>query len=232
MAFRPLDPNLLEELGRYGFPYPAADFETLSVDEYQCPECLSLDRDRLYAMYLREYLDSVGERDTELLEFAPSAVLRKVIDRRKSVNYRNADLYRSDVDDQVDLTDMSCYSNGQFDFVICSHVLEHVDDDGKALAELRRVLKPGGRAILMVPILEDPNVFDEDPGVTDEAERWRRFGQFDHVRLYSKDVFLRRLADAGFEIAQLGADHFGPEKFRRNGITQKSVLYVVTNPSS
>ena len=104
------------------------------------------------------------------------------------------------VDDKVDISNMWLYDNNQFDFFICSHVLEHVPDDHKALSELHRILKPGGTGILMVPIILGLEEIDEDPFETDESERWRRFGQHDHVRVYSKEGFLKRARDAGFFI--------------------------------
>ena len=109
----------------------------------------------------------------------------------------------------------------------CSHVLEHVPDDKKALCELYRILKPQGLGILMVPIILDLAEIDEEPTVIDETERWRRFGQNDHVRLYSKNGFIKRVKDAGFLIHQYGKDYFGEKLFEQNGITNQSILYVV-----
>jgi ubiquinone/menaquinone biosynthesis C-methylase UbiE len=106
-------------------------------------------------------------------------------------------------------------------------VLEHVEDDRKALAELFRILKPEGWGIIMVPINLAVSEIDEDPAVTDEAERWRRFGQFDHVRRYSKQGFLHRVQSAGFAVDQLGVDFFSKEVFHRSGISSTSVLYIV-----
>jgi SAM-dependent methyltransferase len=53
------------------------------------------------------------------------------------------------------MTDMG--SIGPFDAVYCSHALEHLypHDVPVALAEFRRVLKPGGAVVVFVPDLED-----------------------------------------------------------------------------
>ena len=68
---------------------------------------------------------------------------------------------------------------------------------------------------------------DEDLECVDEAERWRRFGQDDHLRLYSKRGFLERVREAGFKVHELGKDFFGEDLFERTGISGQSVLYVV-----
>jgi hypothetical protein len=79
----------------------------------------------------------------------------------------------------------------------------------------------------MVPIVLCVREIDEDPTVVDEGERWRRFGQFDHVRLYSKQGFIERVKAAGFLMHQLGQEFFGAKEFTRNGISAQSILYVV-----
>jgi ubiquinone/menaquinone biosynthesis C-methylase UbiE len=95
----------------------------------------------------------------------------------------------------VDVTDID-FPDASFDAIFCNHVLEHVPDDRLALREIRRVLRPGGWASLLVPDVDRP-VTDEDPTVTDPHERLRRFGQRDHVRRYGYD-YVDRLREAGF----------------------------------
>lgn len=60
----------------------------------------------------------------------------------------------------MDITDIQ-YSDQSFDVIYCSHVLEHIHDDMKAMAEFFRVLRNGGWAILLVPIRADRTF--EDP---------------------------------------------------------------------
>ena len=234
--FDPLPAVFVEEARRHGFKYEVEEAETCNAKNYMCPHCGAADRDRLYALYLRDYLAGVtSEGAVKLVDFAPSAPLSDFIRRLtarlpQDFSYRTADLFMEGADDRVDITDMRAYGDGSVDFFICSHVLEHVADDRKALGELRRILKPGGRGILVVPIVLTAEEIDEDPSVTDAAERWRRFGQDDHVRLYSKQGFLSRVREAGFAVEQLGREHFGADTFRRHGITDRSVLYVVEKP--
>ena len=86
----------------------------------------------------------------------------------------------------------------KYDVVICNHVLEHVNDVNKTFSEIKRILKPGGWAILLVPI--NPNVDTwEDPSITDPEERKRNFGQYDHVRQFGRD-YTQVLENAGFTV--------------------------------
>ena len=89
------------------------------------------------------------------------------------------------------------FSNDCFDALICNHVLEHVPDDHRAMAEMRRVLKPGGRALVTVPRGDGPS--KEDPSVTSPEERLRLYGDTEHVRYYGED-FRDRLLSCGFQV--------------------------------
>lgn len=228
IAFLPLPEFFRENQQKYGFPFADSDAETCNTTAYLCPSCEASDRDRLYALYLGDYLKSLN--NAELVDFGPSeplsAFIRRLI-KGRNIRYRTADLLTDNADDRVDITDLRSYEDDRFDSFICSHVLEHVPDDRKALRELYRILKPGGKAILMVPIIMSIDQIDEDASVTDEAERWRRFGQGDHIRLYSKRGFLERVREAGFSVDELGREFFGAELFDRAGISRQSVLYVV-----
>lgn len=231
--FDPLPAFYTDNLENYGFRFTADDAETCNNEGYSCPACVASDRDRLYALYIRNYLTGVeSDGVIEMVDFAPSTPLSLFIRKQtarsgQAVSYRTADMFMEGADDKIDITDMRAYNDNQFDFFICSHVLEHVTDDKKALRELYRILKPGGRGILMVPIILSIEEIDEDPSVVDEAERWRRFGQFDHLRLYSKAGFVERIKEAGLLVHQYGKEYFGVGSFTKHGITNQSVLYVV-----
>jgi len=226
--FLPIASHFLENRIKYGNPYTFEDAETINPSQYACPHCGAADRDRLYALYLSAFLDNVPNNQyLEALDIAPAQPLSQFVRKFSNVHYQTADKYMSGVDFIVDMTDMHIFASDSFDFFICSHVLEHVPDDKKALSELMRILKPGGFGILMVPIILKVTQIDEDPTVTDVAERWRRFGQGDHVRAYSKAGFIDRVKNAGFVMHQYGVDYFGHDTFIRCGISLKSVLYIV-----
>jgi SAM-dependent methyltransferase len=178
-------------------------FGVVQRPDAMCPNCHSLERHRQFKLLLdRMELLSPG---CSLLHFAPEPAITRLV-RPLCSEYVTADLMRDDVDlkldiEAIDLPDRS------FDCVICSHVLEHVND-GAALGELNRILKPGGVALLMVPIVEGWDTSYEDPTVTDERARLLHFGQKDHVRRYGRD-FRERVSRAGFELSEFavgGAD--------------------------
>jgi SAM-dependent methyltransferase len=231
--FDPLPPDAIT----HNFKYSTDQAEMCNAANYSCPRCGAADRERLYALYLKGYFSAVAGEcspsdSIKFVDFAPSVPLSSFIKRLIAnspcvFSYRTADLFRAGVDDRVDIMDLKVYKDESVDFFLCSHVLEHVPDDKRALSELYRILKRGGQGILVVPIVLAALEIDEDPSLTDTAERWRRFGQDDHLRLYSKEGFLMRVAQAGFTVRELGLQHFGEKTFRVQGITEQSILYVV-----
>jgi predicted SAM-dependent methyltransferase len=122
-----------------------------------------------------------------------------------NLNYVGVDLNdRPNIGIKLDTTAIPVHSN-TIDAIICIHVLEHVQDDRKAIGELFRVLKPGGWAIISVPIRLEQKTF-EDPTITTPEERERTFGETDHVRIYGYDL-LERLEGNGFQVQlDLGKD--------------------------
>ncbi|MCH2375645.1 MAG: class I SAM-dependent methyltransferase [Planctomycetes bacterium] len=231
--FLPLPDQALSLPKQHGWPYASTDAETFNATGYLCPFCNSADRHRLYALYVDRVLSERSLRSKmRVVDFGPPKPFRRFMERRirrlpYSVDYRTADLRMDDVDDRVDITQMPIYDDDSCELFICSHILEHVCDDRKALAELHRILAPEGRGVVLVPIILTIDEIDEDPSETDTSERYRRFGQDDHVRLYSKKGFLDRLREAGFSVHELGVDHFGTTTFDEQGISRQSVLYVV-----
>ena len=110
-----------------------------------------------------------------------------------------------------DIMDMKYVRDESYDIIICSHVFEHVKDDRKALSEFKRILKPNGRVVFLVPIALDFDGIDEEWGCS-EAENWIRFGQNDHCRRYGKDALVKRLEEQVI-VHQLGIDFFGKDIF-------------------
>lgn len=167
-----------------------------AMDNRLCPYCLSLERHRLIWLYLKQR-SNFFEAPLKVLHFAPEQPFLKRFKALKNLDYTTADLDSPIADLHLDVTNIDL-PDDQYDVVICNHVLEHVNDVNKAFSEIKRILKPGGWAILMVPINPDVDTW-EDPSITDPEERKRCFGQYDHVRQFGRD-YAQVLEKAGFTV--------------------------------
>ena len=145
----------------------------------------------------------------------------------KHLDYTTADLFSPLADLRFDVQNIPIEDN-TYDTILCNHVLEHVDDDRKAIREFQRILKPGGMAIMQVPLDPDYKVTDEDPTIKDPAERERRFRQYDHVRLYGQDYPVR-LKECGFKVTTFNAQEELPDGyFEKYALPKREMLYVCT----
>jgi SAM-dependent methyltransferase len=197
--------------------------------DLQCPHCGSLGRHRLTWLYVSRWTD-LGERRGRLLHVAPERGLMRRFRAVPQLDYLTADLDSALADLRLDIADIP-FANASVDAIICSHVLEHVEDDRKALHELFRVLRPGGWAILLAPVDAAIAVTIEDRTVTSAAERERLYGQYDHCRRYGLD-YPERLSEPGFIVsADRCADLLDAEIGQRYGIDAGETVYVCRKPA-
>ena len=184
-----------------------------------CPRCGSRDRHRALWLYLRDRMRIAAGPRLRLLHFAPENALERRI--RPLTDYVTADLEPGAAMHEADITRLP-FEDDSFDAVLCIHVLEHVDDDRAAVAELRRVLRPGGWAIVMVPVDLGRAATHEDPSITDPAARRREFWQEDHVRLYGRDLADRLGLEADPWVRGLG-----PDAHARHGLFPQEDMYLL-----
>ena len=164
------------------------------------PSTLSLERHRLMWLYLQNETGFFRDK-LKVLHMAPEQCFLGIFKKMDNLDYTTADLYSPIVDVKADILDLP-FEDNSFDVVFCNHVLEHIEDDHKAMKELYRVMKPGGFGIFQVPQeLERAKTY-ENPEITEPVERAEHFGQYDHVRVYGRDYF-DRLRAAGFRVEEL-----------------------------
>ncbi|HEX2942347.1 MAG TPA: methyltransferase domain-containing protein, partial [Rhodopila sp.] len=159
-----------------------------------------------------------------ILHFAPEKALRRAL--RGHPGYETADLRQAGVTHQVDITRLPM-ADGSYDVVIANHVLEHIDDDQQAMRELFRVLRPGGIALLTVPINPTRPDTYEDPRITDPVQRVAHFNAPDHRRFYGID-FTDRLKEAGFAVETFRMTQPDEVKF---SLLPMEWLYIATHPA-
>ena len=200
--FRPLI-KLYFKGNRFTDPIDGSSYRKFLPYGYQnlrqnalCPGTLSLERHRLLWLYLDRKTNFLTDA-IRVLHVAPEQVFYRKFKSFSHWDYTTTDLHSPLADVKADICALP-FEGNTYDFILCNHVLEHIPDDLKAMEELYRVLKPGGTAILQVPLEEDRENTFEDDSITDQQKRTRIFGQYDHVRIYGQDYY-KRLQEVGFE---------------------------------
>lgn len=181
-------------------------------EKERCPVCNSIDRLRFTIEVLKRYTD-IFTSECKVLEFAPIEASKRALSKNPKCSYTTGDIVPGRADKVLDITHID-YPDNSFDFVLCNHVLEHIEDESAAVKELIRITKDGGTIELSMPIDIDreETIEETDSDRTsykDEGEkkkaRLERFGQDDHVRLYGKDAAYR-LRKYGIDVKEITAD--------------------------
>jgi len=197
--------------GWFGFRFEPFGNRATHRGDARCPLCGSLERHRAAFLLLKDKLPQ-GQK---VLHAAPEPLMIPWL-VSLSYEYLNVDLHHPAMR-RMDLTDIDLPDRSKT-LIWCSHVLEHIPDDRKALSEFYRVLEPGGRLVLQVPI--GGNLTYENESVVSEADRLEKFLQEDHVRLYGMDL-KRRIEDTGFNCDVLSTASLPPAE---------QTLYAVKAP--
>lgn len=188
------------------------------------PSTLSLERHRLFWLYLKRETSFFTEKK-KVLHMAPEQCF---LSRFKKLNheYVTADLFSPIAEVKADLTNLP-FNNNSFDVIFCNHVLEHVEDDTKAMHELYRVMKKGGMGIFQIPQNLNLARTFEDATITSRRERTSIFGQYDHVRVYGRDYF-DKLEHVGFKVNRVDySKKISPDLFSKYRLMSGEILPVV-----
>jgi SAM-dependent methyltransferase len=188
------------------------------------PSTLSLERHRLLWIYLQNETEFF-KKPLKVLHMAPEQCFLSIFKKMSNLDYTTADLYSPIVDVKADILDLP-FEDDLFDVVFCNHVLEHIEDDARAMSELFRVMKPGGLGIFQIPQDIHLERTYEDASITSPEEKAKHFGQYDHVRIYGKDYF-DRLRKAGFKVEELDySANLPPELVKKYCLTKGEILPV------
>ncbi|MBO5275756.1 MAG: methyltransferase domain-containing protein [Alistipes sp.] len=202
-------------------------------DNALCPNCLALERHRtLWLWLLRESDIGRGAMALpRLLHVAPEVALMRKFSRiyaKQPADYVTADLESPLADLHFDIQHIPL-EDESFDVVICNHIMEHVEDDRLAMREILRIMRKGGWGVILSPVdLQREKTFEDDT-ITDEAERTRIFGQYDHRRIYGRD-YAERLREAGFEVYECDYANLIPAKEKQLYALTDEPLYIVRKP--
>lgn len=213
----PIDGRSYKKLLPYGY-------KGMQRENALAPATLSLERHRLMWLYLKDETDFFT-KDRKVLHIAPEQCFYGRFRKMKNLDYLTADLDSPIADVKMDIHNIQ-YEDNSFDAIFCNHVLEHVQDDKQCMRELARVLRPGGIAIMQVPLNRSLKITDEDPSITDPEERIKRFGQYDHVRAHGLD-YPDRLSESGFKVVPFDySEKLDSEVAKRYALMKGEILYA------
>lgn len=194
------------------------------------PSTYSLERHRLLWLYLKHETE-VFTKPQKVLHFAPEAAFYDRLKTMEHLDYTTTDLDSPLADVKADICNLP-FKSDSYDLILCNHVLEHIEDDQQAMAELFRVMKPGGMGVFQIPLDMKRNETFEDSSIKDKKERAKIFGQYDHVRIYGMDFF-QRLEQCGFQIEKVDyTKTLSEDKIKEYCLSKGELIPVVYKPKT
>jgi SAM-dependent methyltransferase len=197
-----------------------------------CSNCRSESRHRILAAALQysekfNYYNLLYKKC--VIHIAPEPSLQRYI-ATATLRYVAGDISPSRRGERkIDLSRMPEFADGSFDTIIAIDVFEHISDDGAAFRECRRVLKDGGYLIISVPMPDQFTRTEDDRSIASHADRTRFYGQYNHVRIYGKDLG-ERIKQHGYDVVTVDAQSLGPELSKKHNLAPEGVLHpLATN---
>lgn len=192
-----------------------------------CPKCSSLPRTRLIPYSLRHFY--LNKHAPKILHIAPNVnefhyVKNHITslsnyDRLNIKNFSHINLIQ-------DLTRTTLNSN-TYDLIMAWHVLEHIKEDKKAIAEVYRLLKTHGHFLVSVPIYPTGNkeTFEDSSIPYEDFERTH--GHYDHCRSCGMDYF-KRFESVGFKTETLLVNSLSSKSLAYYGLRADHVVWCFT----
>lgn len=192
-----------------------------------CPKCKANDRMRWIDYVLKKYT-GVYSAKCSILHIAPEEVIENKIRKNAMAEYITGDICEGFADQVVDITNMPQFETSSFDYVIVNHVLEHVENEKKALNEIYRVLKEKGKFVFSMPIAIERNTFESEEPELSPSKRLELYGQTDHYRLYGRDV-KEHIASYGFKIDEYIVDDIlNKSQIKSNRLMKRDRVFIGT----
>lgn len=227
----PICGSTIHPLKSVGSPFPVlTELQVIGAGPrlQKCHGCSSSDRDRLVYLYLRdiEKIFSKDHASVSVLHVAPeNCIAEKFLDNSQ-IRYSAIDSFEHGYDypeyiEKMGLLDLK-FEDNTIDIVLCNHVLQDISDDISALKEIYRVLVPGGKAILQVPISPVIDSIMEHKGYLSEEECIKRYGQRFHKRIYNTEGYIDRLKSIGFKVEEVKISKYYPTE----SVNPKEILFI------
>lgn len=193
-----------------------------------CPRCLALERHRLMWLYLKNET-AFFETPARLLHVAPERCFLKRFEKLPALDYVTADLESPLAKVKMDIQRIP-FPDGEFDVIFCNHILEHVDDDRRAMREMYRVMRRADGASCSRRSTRSARRLTRTRRSPDPRGAGAAFRAERHLRDYGRD-YGRRLSEAGFDVEEIDyVRSLSPEAVKLYGL-RSEIVYVVRKRS-
>ena len=191
----------------------------------RCPLCKSFSRTRLIP-YSFEFFNL--KKNQDILHVAPN--ISEYLFVKNKINYKKYNTLNltnlSFIDIVGDITNLDIKDNS-YNLIIAWHLLEHINDDKRAISEMHRVLKNGGNLLLCVPIFPKENkktfeVENADPSSFEEI-----YGHPDHVRGCGLDYY-KKFERHGFKTKTLKVKEQDKSDIFYYGLSTSHIVWMFT----
>lgn len=193
-------------------------------DTQICPRCKSRARTRLIPYALEHF----AMRPRALLHIGPSVSEVAFFQER----YNPDPYYRLDIKSRphVNLVGDICaipLDPASVDSIVIWHVLEHISDDHAAIAEMHRVLMPGGKVLVSVPIHPKGRAETYEDSSIPQSQWLEIHGHDDHCRSCGLDYY-QRFETAGLGVQTLNTWEIAASERARHGLSDSHVAWCCT----